>query len=256
MPTVAIGMVRRLVVDRRGSNWAGHRYPCCRCRAGGTSTDARQGIPRRNLRFLCGVWPGRTPVEGMGTLSEPLSQPPRCGSVPAHAEADGDGRGRERARGRGRSSLRLWRWLAVGSFLMDASRWPAAPGGTGALSRFRILPRRCWPLPEGADGDGDGVKDVNGPADAVFGAASYLRQLRSGTRTRHLKTLWLAGPGGMPQEPLRAPAALRFSLGLRPALDPPRETERRRAQRSDGALRHFRGSHRIVTATAKHGGRT
>jgi hypothetical protein len=35
------------------------------------------GTPRRNLRLLCGVWPGRTPVEGMGTLSVPSRPPPR-----------------------------------------------------------------------------------------------------------------------------------------------------------------------------------
>ncbi len=192
MRTGAIGMVRRFGCRSKGLQPGGPSVPLRRFRAGGTSTGARQRIPRRNLGFLCGVWPGRTPVEGMGTFSEPLSQPPRCGSVPAPAEKRrpavevGMGVGAQ-------SSPRLWHcWPSAAS----ASRWPASPAGTRAPSRCRILPRRCWHLPEGADGDGDAVRDVTSPADAVFGAANYLRQLRSGTGTRHLIPCGSPAPGG------------------------------------------------------------
>ncbi len=97
----------------------------------------------------------------------------------------------------GQSPLCFWRWLVVGSLLMDVFRRPAAPRPAPEHPRGVGLSRRnAGNLREGAGGDGDGVKDVYSPADAVFGAANNLRQLPSGARTRHLKTLWVTGPGG------------------------------------------------------------
>lgn len=109
--------------------------------------------------------------------------------------------------------------VGVGSLLMDASRSPAAPGGTGAPSQFRVLPPKCWHLPEGAHGNGDGMKDVNSRRTPCPGPTTSAASVRDPDAV-HLKTLWVTGPGVMHQKSLRA-GALRFSLGLRPALDPP-----------------------------------
>jgi hypothetical protein len=197
--TGANSMVRTFWFDRRGSLRAGPRYPRCRFRAGGTfhgcaTTDATKKFEI----FLWRLARSHT-SRGYGDSAEPLSQPHRCGSVPAHAEADGDDRGS--GPGRGRSSPRLWRWLAVGS---HASRWPAALGGTGAPSRFRIRPPKCWHLPGGADGDGDGMKGVNSPADAVLGRPTTCASFGPLPGRVTPKPCGSPAPGGMPQEPLRA----------------------------------------------------
>jgi hypothetical protein len=82
---------------------------------------------------------------------------------------------------------------AIGSVETDHGR-STLPGGhsganfAGAEGPMQLLPD-TWAA-YGADGDGDGVKDVYNPADAVFGAANYLCANGAGDPEKLHSAIW------------------------------------------------------------------
>jgi membrane-bound lytic murein transglycosylase B len=87
-----------------------------------------------------------------------------------------------------------WAMLAaIGSVESDHGRL-SAPGvvsganPAGAMGPMQFL-EGTWTA-YGADGNGDGVRDVYNPADAVFGAANYLCRNGAGQLSRLVGSVW------------------------------------------------------------------
>ena len=64
----------------------------------------------------------------------------------------------------------------------------AGANGAGAMGPMQFL-AGTWSS-YGADGDGDGVRDVYNPADAIFGAANYLCASGAGDVSTLRRALW------------------------------------------------------------------
>ncbi len=150
--------VRRLRSSIAGSPRGDHRHPCSGIRAGaGPLPCARERDATRNLRFLCGVWPGRTPVEGVWAHSFQALGASNIVAPPSRPSATADGRGRDPGPGRARRARRrAIALLAVGSLLTDASEAAGGrPAGARSPSSVRFARRNPGDPRERSEDGGD-----------------------------------------------------------------------------------------------------